>query len=245
MDGSSLYSLVAAVALYLVLDAIQKSLQQTQQELVERQQTEAALRLSEERYRRLVDEARDAVVTINAEGQLTSLNPAFERITGWPREEWLGKSFMPLIHPEDVAQAQERGEQLTKNEVVPAVEYRLRTQTGEYINVELSTTVQVEEGKVVGFLSIVRDVTRRKLIEETLREAQKLDSLGLLAGGVAHDFNNLLVALLGQTSLALHQLSPESPARRPIEKAVQAAEHAADLTHQLLAYSGRGKSLSI
>jgi nitrogen-specific signal transduction histidine kinase len=84
------------------------------------------------------------------------------------------------------------------------------------------------------------DITERKQAEEALARAQKTESLGVMAGGVAHDFNNLLVAMLGQTSLALAKLPPESAAREPIEKAVRAAHRAADLTRQLLAYSGRG-----
>jgi PAS domain S-box-containing protein len=88
--------------------------------------------------------------------------------------------------------------------------------------------------------SLQRD-EQRKQAEEALRQSQKLESLGVLAGGVAHDFNNLLVAMLGQTSLALEQLPTDSAPRAHIEKAVGAARRAADLTRQLLAYSGRGQ----
>lgn len=95
-------------------------------------------------------------------------------------------------------------------------------------------------GTETAVLGVSVDITERKQAEEALRQAQKLESLGILAGGVAHDFNNLLVAILGQTSLALVRLSKESPARHSIEKATKAAERAADLTRQLLAYSGRG-----
>jgi nitrogen-specific signal transduction histidine kinase/CheY-like chemotaxis protein len=90
-------------------------------------------------------------------------------------------------------------------------------------------------------LGVTIDITDRVRAEEALRQAQKTESLGVLAGGIAHDFNNLLVAMLGQASLALAQLPPESPARAPIEKAVKAAERGADLARQMLAYSGRGQ----
>lgn len=81
----------------------------------------------------------------------------------------------------------------------------------------------------------------RELQEDTLRQTQKLESLGVLAGGIAHDFNNLLVAMLGQSSLALAKLPVDSPARSHVEKVIRAAERAADLTKQMLAYSGRGR----
>ena len=95
-------------------------------------------------------------------------------------------------------------------------------------------------GQRRGLVILGRDITERKQAEEAFYQAQKAESLGILAGGVAHDFNNLLVAMLGQTSLALTKLSQESPARTHLEKAVHAAERAADLTRQMLAYSGRG-----
>jgi signal transduction histidine kinase/DNA-binding response OmpR family regulator len=91
------------------------------------------------------------------------------------------------------------------------------------------------------FKRVQEEFAERKQAEEALRQAQKMESLGILAGGVAHDFNNLLVAILGQTSLALMRLAPESPARISVEKAVAAAERAAGLTGQLLAYTGRGQ----
>ena len=89
-------------------------------------------------------------------------------------------------------------------------------------------------------LGVSIDVTERRAAEETLRRAAKEESLTVLAGGVAHDFNNLLAAILGHASLALKNLPPGNAARRHVEKAASAVERAADLTRQMLAYSGRG-----
>jgi signal transduction histidine kinase/ActR/RegA family two-component response regulator len=88
--------------------------------------------------------------------------------------------------------------------------------------------------------SLEKEMAEQRRLEAVLRQAHKIESLGMLAGGVAHDFNNLLVAILGQMSLTLRQLDSQNPARRHVEKAVKAAERAADLAQKMLAYSGRG-----
>jgi len=96
-------------------------------------------------------------------------------------------------------------------------------------------------GVNTNFVAVKEDITSRKLAEEASRHAQKLETIGTLAGGIAHDFNNLLNAIIGQSSLALGRLPMESAAEVNILKAIKAAERAADLTRQLLAYSGKGK----
>lgn len=105
-------------------------------------------------------------------------------------------------------------------------------------------------GAVMGVIEYVRDITEirraeeeRRKFEMQMQQAQKLESLGVLAGGIAHDFNNLLVGILGNADLALLKLSPVSPARESIENVVKAAERAADLARQMLAYSGKGRFL--
>jgi two-component system cell cycle sensor histidine kinase/response regulator CckA len=97
------------------------------------------------------------------------------------------------------------------------------------------------DGKPPGFLEINTDITEKRRIEEQLRHTQKLESLGVLAGGVAHDFNNLLTGILGNSSLALDNIPDHHPNRLLLEEVMKAAERAADLTRQLLAYAGKGR----
>ena len=97
------------------------------------------------------------------------------------------------------------------------------------------------ESQPAGYLEINSDITERIRIEEQLRHTQKLESLGVLAGGVAHDFNNLLTGILGNSSLALDNIGPSHPNRPLIEEVMKAAERAAELTRQLLAYTGKGR----
>lgn len=97
-----------------------------------------------------------------------------------------------------------------------------------------------DSGKITGVIEYVRDVTEQKSLENQLRHAQKLESLGVLAGGIAHDFNNLLVGMQGYAGLALMKLLEESPARSYVEKIEAGARRAAELTNQMLAYSGKG-----
>lgn len=127
-----------------------------------------------------------------------------------------------------------RSKQTLSNEFMMA--HRKRQLYFEYA---LNPVVNKED-QVISVVVTIRDVTEKKLTQEALWHTQKMESLGILAGGVAHDFNNLLVAMLSQSSLALHKMSPNAPARKHVEKTIGAAERAADLTRQMLAYSGKG-----
>ena len=122
-------------------------------------------------------------------------------------------------------------------------ELRHRTRDGREVMV--STRLQLIEGsdRIERVLEVNRDITEKKQAEEQLRQAQKLESLGLLAGGVAHDFNNLLVGVIGNASLAQEMLPPDHPAAELLAGVLKTGEQAAHLTRQMLAYSGKGKFL--
>jgi two-component system cell cycle sensor histidine kinase/response regulator CckA len=209
----------------------------TLEDVTERYAAEQALRASEERYRSLVESARDAIFTMSAEGAITSLNPAFETITGWRREQWLGKEFGPIVHPEDMPLAMEMFLRVIAGETPPPFEVRITTKSGGYVVGEFTVTRQVRDGEFAGILGIARDITERKRLEDQLNQAQKMEAIGQLAGGVAHDFNNILTAITGYSDLALRHLPAEDPMKTNLEEIKAAALRAAGLTRQLLAFS--------
>ena len=203
----------------------------------ERRTAEAALRDSEERYRTLVEGVRDIIFALSPEGTIASLNPAFETITGWRREEWVGRPFERLVHPEDLPLALELLGRVVRGELRPASQFRVRTAKGDYRVGEFSATPQLHEGRLVGILGIGRDVTERVQLEQQLRQAQKMEAVGRLAGGIAHDFNNILTAITGYADLLLEDLGATDPRRQDADEIHKAADRAAGLTRQLLAFS--------
>jgi PAS domain S-box-containing protein len=203
----------------------------------ERRQAEVALRESEERYRTLVEGVRDVIFALSPEGTITSLNPAFETITGWQRDQWVGQPFERLVHPEDLPLALELLGRVVRGELRPVNQFRVRIAQGDYRVAEFSATPQLVEGQLIGILGIGRDVTERVQLEQQLRQAQKMEAVGRLAGGIAHDFNNILTAITGYADLLLEDLGPTDPRREDAEEVRKAAQRAAGLTRQLLAFS--------
>ena len=139
--------------------------------LRERQRAAEALRESEQRYRTLVETAPVVIYTLAADdGRITSLNPAFEVVTGWSPKEWRGKTFAPLVHPEDRPLATETFQQVLRGEYPPAYELRILAKSGEYLIGEFMSRPQFEGGKVIGELGIARDITEHRRAAEALRE---------------------------------------------------------------------------
>jgi PAS domain S-box-containing protein len=200
------------------------------------------LRSSEDKFSKLFYSSPDAILLMELQsGKVIDVNGRFEKLFGYSRDELLGRPvhafdmYSPAERQRFVSMMQELG-------MVDDVEFGLRDKAGNTIIVTASAEL-IDIDQVQHALTILHDITERRQTEEALRQAQKSQSIATLAGGIAHDFNNLLNAVLGQSTLALGKLSPESPAGGNISKAIKAAERAADLTRQLLAYSGKGKFL--
>jgi two-component system, cell cycle sensor histidine kinase and response regulator CckA len=203
----------------------------------DRKQSEDELRKSEERYRVLVENAHDMIYEHDLEGKYTSSNKAGERITGYSLAETLNLNISDIVAPESMDAALQMIRRKLDGQPLTAHELEIIAKDGSRVAVEVNTSLVFQDQVAVGIQGIARDVTERKKLEEQLRQSQKMEAIGQLAGGVAHDFNNLLTVIGGYSSMLLAKLTPDSPYRASIEEIKKAGDRAGSLTRQLLAFS--------
>jgi PAS domain S-box-containing protein len=216
---------------------IQGHAEELEQELAERRRIETALRESEERYRQLVENARDVIFTLASDRTIQSANSSFLAFSGWDRAECFNQDFTPLVHEDDLPTAVAILQRVMDGGKMPPFELRLRDKTGQFIPLEFTVAPHMSGGQIVGIMGIGRDVSERKNLEVQLRQAQKMESIGQLAGGVAHDFNNLLTVIQGHTDLVNASVGLPAPITESLAEISRAAKQAARLTRQLLTFS--------
>lgn len=204
----------------------------------ERKRAERAVMESEQRYRDLVENAIDIIYAHDLSGNYTSINKAAEGITGYSRSEILGMNMEQVIAPEFVEAAKEMMAAKLAGKDVTAYELEIIAKDGRRIALEVNTRlVYAKDGSPAAVQGIARDITERKLLEEKYRQSQKMEAIGLLAGGISHDFNNLLTAIVGYSEITLARMSSDDPLRPNVEEIKETGERASALTHQLLAFS--------
>jgi PAS domain S-box-containing protein len=204
----------------------------------QRKRIEAALRQSERYFRALIENAHDVVTVVSPEGQVIYESPAIDRILGTPADQRVGMDVFEYMHPEDRPRAKEAFQLcLERPNAVVNGEFRMMRRDGSERVLEMTARNLTQEPAVGGVVVHSRDVTDSRRIEEQLRQAQRLEAVGQLAGGVAHDFNNVLTVLVGHVHLLLEEMHVDSPMRPDLEEIRRGAERAAALTRQLLAFS--------
>jgi len=214
--------------------------EEAQKELAERKQVEAALRQSEERYRSIVENSHSGIFIVDDAYQFIYANDELCRILGYPPEEIIGQDFRRFLDDESKQLVVDRYLRRQRGEDVPSrYEFNVVRKDGEKRRVEISTTVIKDSAGKVQTVAQILDITERKRLEEQLLQAQKMEAVGRLAGGVAHDFNNLLTAITGYSELLLMRIHEHDPLRKDLEQIRKAADRAASLTRQLLAFSRR------
>jgi PAS domain S-box-containing protein len=213
------------------------------QDLTESKRADAARREAEARFRVYVDNAPDGLFVIDREGRYVEANSAACALVGYSREELLRLSIVDLVPPARRQLAATALHALNEGEDLQREAF-LQAKNGEVVPVEMHA-VMLGGGQLMALCRDMRPRLRaeaeRAALNAKLQQAQRLESLGLLAGGVAHDFNNLLVGILGNAELAKRALAPEDPRRSVIDGIRVAATRAAALCSQLLAYTGRGR----
>jgi two-component system, cell cycle sensor histidine kinase and response regulator CckA len=231
---------------------LRNTLEELRQSLAAREKSENELRLSHEYFATVFDSINDALLILEApSGRLLDVNQRACEMCGYSHDEILAMGVDPLCAGtppyamEDVARWILR----IYTEGPQIFEFLAKHRDGHFVWVEVNGH-RVQIGANDRLVVTVRDINERKKSEEEhlryerqLQETQKLESLGLLAGGVAHDFNNLLAAILGNIELALMSIPESSTAREDILAAITATKRAAELVQQMLAYAGKGRFL--
>ena len=209
-----------------------------QEEITERKRIEQRLREREEYYRSLIEQAQDIIAVLDAAGAIRYASPSVSRLLGYAPEELIGLLMVEMVHPDDLEPTlQVFAEGVATGQGGRLLELRFRHKDGTYRMLEAVGRYLLDDPLVQGVVINARDVTERKSLERQLLQAQKMEAVGRLAGGVAHDFNNVLTAILGYTGLLLDGLPTLSPLRPDLEEIRRAADRAAGLTRQLLAFS--------
>ncbi|MGH9354713.1 MAG: PAS domain S-box protein, partial [Terriglobia bacterium] len=206
--------------------------------IAEQKRADEALRQSENRFRAMVENSTDAISLVDGQGTVLYSSHAVSPIFGYSLEERRGKSIFELVHPEDIGETRPLFKKLLQNPFTSvSTQIRYQHKDGTWRWIEALGTNLLAEPSVKAVVINYRDISERRQLLEQLFQAQKMEAVGRLAGGVAHDFNNLLTAILGYSDMMIERLPRNSLLRRYTSEVKKAGERAASLTRQLLAFS--------
>ncbi|HEX2916285.1 MAG TPA: PAS domain S-box protein [Chloroflexia bacterium] len=219
----------------------------TAEDITQQKVTALALQESEARFRLLAENSTDMISRYSLDGRLLYVSPASFALCGYRPEELVGRQVINFLHPDDLPLVEAKACSLKQAGDSCTLIYRRKHREGHYLWVEAVT--RLVHDPLTGnmeYQSTIHDITARQeaearlfQMEVELRQSQKMEALGTLAGGVAHDFNNLLTAILGNAELALFSLHEDDPLRVELEEIKSNVDRASKLTRQLLAFSRR------
>jgi two-component system cell cycle sensor histidine kinase/response regulator CckA len=209
------------------------------EEIAERKRTEADLRESEERFRATFEQAAVGIAHVAPDGQFLRVNNRFCEMTGYESDELLRLTFQELTLADDRDEGEAaRQAMLARRQAAYSAEKRYLNKRGQPFWVGIVTTLLWDQsGAPKYFITVITDVTERKTLEDQLRQAQKMEAVGLLAGGVAHDFNNLLTVISGYGDMMLAAPMVTDLDREALKAIMEAGDRATALTGQLLGFS--------
>lgn len=212
--------------------------QRLRSEIAERRAAQQALVDREAHFRTLIENASDLIFVLSAAGVIEYVSPTVTRVLGYAPRELVGRNGVEFLDPHDapaVTAAFQQG--LTRAGSHSPLEFGARHRDGSSRVVEAIGSNQLDNPAVRGIVVNVRDITDRRRLEDQFRQAQKMEAVGRLAGGVAHDFNNLLTVICGYSELLAKGLGEADPLRRKVTQVQRAGERATALVQQLLAFS--------
>ena len=236
-NGSWFYGDVGARPIHLDGEA---GIQVWIKDTMNRKQAEEALRVSEEKYRDLYDNAPDMLVSVDAKtATIIECNQTLADELGYTKEEIIGRPIFDMYTLDSAEYAKANVFPVfAKNGIVKEEELQLQRKDGSMIDVSLNVTaVRDEKGNILSSRSSWRDITERKRLETQLQQAQKMETIGTLAGGIAHDFNNILAAIIGYAELVKMKLPEDSEVLPNLDEVLKSSNRAKTLIQQILAFS--------
>lgn len=219
--------------------ALEKLNWRLQKEVMERRSAQQALADREAHFRTLIEKTSDIIFVVDSDVTIKYASPAVERVLGYEPGELLGRCGKDFVHADDLprALADFEGEVLNPGGARRPVEFLARHKDGAYRVIEATINNQLDNPTVRGVVVTLRDVSDRRRLEEQFRQAQKMEAVGRLAGGVAHDFNNLLTVICGYSELLTKLIPQADPLQRKVAQIRRAGDRATGLVQQLLAFS--------
>jgi two-component system cell cycle sensor histidine kinase/response regulator CckA len=218
----------------------------TCRDITERKKAEATIASERERLTVTLRSIGDGVIVTDTKGTVTLLNKVAEELTGWHQDEATGmplETVFNIINESSREKCENPVEKVIKTGLIVGLANHtalIRKDKSEIIIADSAAPIRDSKSEIIGVVLVFRDITAQYRMEQEMQKMQKLESLGILAGGLAHDFNNLLTSIIGNISLAKMQLGVENKSFQRLSDAEKAAQRATDLTHQLLTFAKGG-----